>query len=40
MSLKGRMEKEDWIGQARTLATVAAVAEAPAVAEGDAPAAG
>ena len=40
MSLKGRMEKEDWIGQARALATAAAVAEAPPVAEGDAPAAG
>ena len=36
MSLSGRMEKEDWVGQARTLAAEAAVAEAPPVVEGEA----
>ena len=33
LGLEGRMEKEDWIGQARTLAAEVAVAEAPAPAE-------
>jgi len=36
LSLNGRMEKEDWMGQARTLAAEVAVAEAPAAAEGEA----
>ena len=36
LSLDGRMEKEDWIGQARALAAEAAVAEAPPAAEGEA----
>ena len=33
LSLDGRMERQDWIGQARNLAAEAAVAEAPAPAE-------
>jgi len=33
LGLDGRMEKEDWISQARTLAAEVAVAEAPAPAE-------
>ena len=33
LGLDGRMEKEDWISQARSLAAEAAVAEAPAPAE-------
>ena len=36
LSLNGRMEREDWIGQSRALAAEVAVAEAPAPAEGEA----
>jgi large subunit ribosomal protein L19 len=36
LGLEGRMEKEDWMTQARTLAAEVAVAEAPAPAEGEA----
>ncbi len=35
LSLNGRMEKEDWMGQSRALAAEVAVAEAPAPAEGE-----
>ena len=36
LSLNGRMEREDWIGQSRALAAEVAVAEAPPPAEGEA----